>query len=62
MSNKNQIDSNTSLLDLSSQIDKFTNYLRVVQEICYELVSDTLHITGQYLYSTAKTRSNDLFF
>ena len=30
-----QIDSNTSLLDLYSQIDKFTNYFRVVKEICY---------------------------
>ena len=49
MSNKNQIDSNTSLLDLSSQIDKFTNYLRVVQEICYELVSDTLDISRTVL-------------
>ena len=35
MSNKRLIDSNTSLLDLYSQIGHFNNYLRVVQEICY---------------------------
>ena len=33
--NKKQIDSNTLLLGLYSQIDSFTNYFRVVQEICY---------------------------
>ena len=32
MLNKKQIDSNTSLRDLYSQIDQFTNYFRVVQE------------------------------
>ena len=32
---KKLIDSNTSLLDLHSQNDYFTNYFRVVQEICY---------------------------
>ena len=35
MSNEKQIDSNASLLDLYLQIDLFTNYFRVVQEICY---------------------------
>ena len=35
MSNKKLIDSNTLMLDLSSQIDHFTNYFRVVLEICY---------------------------
>ena len=45
MSNKNQIDSNTSLLDLYSQIDYFSNYSRVVQKICYQLISNTFNVS-----------------